>query len=221
MRLQYIDDEAIATALEKLEITLVIDVGANIGQYGALIRETGYSGMIYSFEPLIEAHEQLLKNTNQDKNWSIHNRCAVGDTIGDVEITVAGNSYSSSIKEMLPSHLSAAPDSGSIGSHRAQVITLDSLLQVWEPHRGKIYLKIDTQGFEQEVLNGATSTLDCVAAVQLELSLIELYKGQALYDYFFSFFKTQGFVLHHLIPGFIDPQSGQLLQFDAVFFRKL
>ena len=220
LRLQYITEDPIASALKEFEITLVIDVGANIGQFGKSIRGTGYSGIIYSFEPLIDAHEQLLKNTNQDKNWLIHNRCAVGDMIGDVAINVAANSYSSSIKEMLPSHLNAAPDSGLIGFHGAQVITLDSLLKAWEPHKGRIFLKIDTQGFEQEVLKGAAGTLDFVAVVQVELSLTELYKGQALYDYFFSFFDSLGFVLHHLIPGFIDPLSGQLLQFDAVFLKK-
>ena len=217
LRLQFIRDYSTSSTLTSLDISLVIDVGANTGQFGSEIREKGYLDSIYSFEPLIEAHKVLLRNTARDKNWKIHPRCAIGDFVGDIDINVAGNSYSSSIKEMLPSHISAAPDSTPIGSHKADIITLDSLLDTWKNHNGNIFLKIDTQGFELEVLRGASETLKLVTAVQLELSIIELYEDQALYGYFFDFFESLGFRLYQLIPGFLDPKDGQLLQFDAIF----
>ena len=220
LRLQFIRDYSTSSTLESLNINLVIDVGANIGQFGSEIREKGYLKSIYSFEPLIHAHKLLVANTLDDKQWQIHPRCAIGNFVGEIDINVAGNSYSSSIKEMLPAHIEAAPDSTPIGSHKADIITLDSLINTWENHTGNIYLKIDTQGFELEVLQGASETLEIVTAVQLELSIVELYEGQALYGYFFDFFESHGFRLYQLIPGFLNHQNGQLLQFDAVFVRK-
>ena len=211
LKLQLVSEYSTAFAINKLNISLVIDVGANSGQLGSEIRREGYSGYIYSFEPLIEAHSRLMKRANPDVKWEVHPRCAVGDSVGEVQMNVAGNSYSSSIKEMLPSHSSVAPDSLKIGTHKAEVITLDSMLDFWQKRDGNIYLKIDTQGFEQEVISGATKTLKYVSAVQVELSSVELYKGQALYDYFFDFFNANNFQLYRIIPGFFDPKNGQLL----------
>lgn len=217
LRLEFIRTSE--SCFSKLDIGLVIDVGANIGQYGLEIRREGYTGSIYSFEPLIDAYERLLQNTYDDKKWHVHSRCAVGDSIDEVEINVAGNSYSSSIKEMLPSHISAAPNSGTVGTNYAKMITLDSLIDMWQSQEGRILLKIDTQGFEEEVLKGADMTIAYVRAVQIELSVVELYKGQSLYRYFFDLLEAKGFCLYRIIPGFMDDQSGRLLQFDAIFVR--
>lgn len=217
LRLEYIRTPE--SCFSKLDISLVIDVGANNGQYGLEIRREGYTGTIYSFEPLIDAYERLLQNTYGDKKWQVHSRCAVGDSIAEVEINVAGNSYSSSIKEMLPSHISAAPNSGTVGTNYAKMITLDSLIDTWQSQEGKILLKIDTQGFEEEVLKGAEMTIAFVYAVQIELSVVELYKGQSLYRFFFELLESRGFCLYRIIPGFMDDQSGRLLQFDAIFVR--
>ena len=220
LRLQFIRDYSTSSTLDSLNISLVIDVGANTGQFALEIREKGYQGEIVSFEPLVDAHKQLWQNSSKDETWKVHPRCAVGDFDGEIEIQVAGNSYSSSIRQMLSSHIEAAPDSAPIGINVAPIIRLDSLIDSWRRHPGKKYLKIDTQGFEKEVLTGATDLLTLVTAVQLELSIIELYEGQALYEYFFDFFQKNGFSLYQLIPGFLDPSTGQLLQFDAIFVRK-
>jgi FkbM family methyltransferase len=220
LRLQFIRDYSTSATLDKLKISLLIDVGANIGQFALEVREKGYRGLIVSFEPLVDAHSQLLNNSARDENWRVYPRCAVGDFDGEIEIHVAGNSYSSSIREMLPSHMNAAPDSVPIGSDSAEIVRLDSLIDEWSAHQGNIYLKVDTQGFEREVLTGAAKTLRLVTAVQLEMSIVELYKGQSLFDYFFDYLKSENFDLYQIIPGFLDPESGQLLQFDAVFVRR-
>jgi FkbM family methyltransferase len=219
LRLQFIRDYSTSSTLASLGIDLVIDIGANAGQFAMEIREKGYQGEIVSFEPLVEAHGELLQNSRRDKSWKIYPRCAVGDFDGEIEMQVAGNSYSSSIRQMLETHINAAPDSAPVGVNLAPIIRLDSLVDQWRSHSGNIYLKIDTQGFEREVLVGAEESLTLVTAVQLELSIIELYKGQALFDYFFDFFQRNGFRLYQLIPGFLDPRTGQLLQFDAIFIR--
>jgi hypothetical protein len=80
-------------------------------------------------------------------------------------------------------------------------------------------LKIDTQGYEMAVLRGAEKMLPRLAGVQLELSLAPLYEGQTLYLELIDWLRARGFDLWSVIPGFVDPSSGRMLQFDGVFFR--
>ena len=79
-------------------------------------------------------------------------------------------------------------------------------------------LKIDTQGYEDEVLAGAGDLIGEFAAVQLELSFVELYTGQRLFDDFYDHMRSRGYRLHILEPGFSDP-SGRMLQCDGLFVR--
>jgi FkbM family methyltransferase len=198
---------------------LLLDVGANIGQYAQERRAEGFEGDIVSFEPLPDAHKRLSAVASGDSRWSVHPRAAVGATPGRTEINVAGNSYSSSLLPMLQSHSAAAPQSVFVGKVETDIITLDSVFERYYRPGKRVFLKIDTQGFERPVLEGAGRWLDHLFGVQLELSCVLLYEGQELYPYFLQFFRDRGFELWALIPGFTDPVSGRMLQFDAVFVR--
>ncbi|SFH17890.1 methyltransferase, FkbM family [Nitrosospira sp. Nsp14] len=201
------------------KIDLLFDVGANIGQYALLSRGEGYAGKIISFEPLSMAYSVLAETAKSDRLWVVHERCAIGSTNGEIEINVAGNSYSSSILPMLRAHSDVAPQSAYTGKDSAKIVTLDSIFYDYRTTREKVFLKIDTQGFERAVLEGAKNCLRDIHAIQLELSLIALYEGQELYEYFFSYLKDAGFEIWSLVPGFSDSRTGQSLQFDAVFVR--
>lgn len=108
---------------------LVLDVGANTGQYAARLRELGYGGKILSFEPLPDAHAQLLARAAADPLWEVHPRCALGAAAGTGALNVAGNSVSSSLLPMLDLHAAAAPRSIYIGQVETPVTTLDALLE--------------------------------------------------------------------------------------------
>mgnify|MGYP003640820337 CR=1 FL=1 len=208
------------TALLHHHIDLLFDVGANTGQYALQSRKGGYKGRIISFEPLPDAHATLLAKSKKDTLWTIHERCAIGSAPGVAEINISKNSYSSSLRKMLSSHSSAAPESLYIGKAKTNVIALDSVFESYSKPNDRVFLKIDTQGFETEVLNGVCGHLRNVCVVQLELSVIPLYENQDLYRYYLDFFEKNGFVLWSLVPGFFHPGTGQLLQFDAVFVNK-
>jgi FkbM family methyltransferase len=201
------------------QIDLVFDVGANDGGYARSARLDGYKGRIVSFEPLPEAHKLLLEKSKNDANWIIHERCAVGSELGEAEINISQNSASSSLLPMLESHSLAAPTSVYIGKATTAVITMDSIFNFYCKGNEKIFLKIDTQGFETEVLKGVSRNLENIFAVQLELSTVLLYENQDLYKYFFNFFEKNEFILWSIVPGFYDPLTGQSLQFDAIFVR--
>ena len=202
------------------KIELLFDVGANFGQYAMHTRESGYKGKIISFEPLPDAYEKILKNSKNDPLWTIHKRCALGSGISEMEINISQNSQSSSILSMLHSHSSAAPESSYIGKTKTDVITLDSIFDSYQKNDEKIFLKIDVQGFESEVLKGLSLNLKNIFAVEIELSVVPLYEKQELCNYFFSFFEKNGFTLWSLAPFFQSDETGELLQFDAVFVKK-
>lgn len=209
------------TMLSAHGINLVFDVGANIGQFGKSLREADYRGRIVSFEPLAAARVQLLSVSRNDSLWAIAPRAAIGSEDGEIEINVAGNSVSSSVLGMLDAHASSAPCSAYVGSEKVPLRRLDAIASDYLVPGSVLFIKIDTQGYEDRVLQGATSLLDRAVGLQLELSLVPLYDGQRLHEELISQLKALGFELWGMAPVFIDPTSGRLLQVDATFFRPI
>jgi hypothetical protein len=143
----------------------------------------------------------------------------LGDRIGEIELNISGNSVSSSILPMLAAHSSAAPESDYLGHESAPLITLDSVAPPYLDGAQAPFLKIDTQGYEWQVLDGALATLPKVRGIQIELSLIPLYEGQHLWRESIERLEAEGFTLWRLQPAFDDPANGRTLQWDGLFFR--
>ena len=200
----------------KLQVELVLDVGANTGQFARGCRAAGYKGKIISFEPSAAAHASLLQSAAADNLWSVADRMALGASNGETEINIAANSFSSSLLPMLDSHLSAAPASRYLHKERVPLRRLDDILPSAD-HR--IFLKLDVQGYESQVLAGATQLLAHTVAVQLEMSLLPLYEGEVLMSDISTRMTGNGFELWDIEPSFRDPATGRLLQMDAIFTR--
>lgn len=200
-------------------VDTVIDVGANTGQYSLELRhDIGYTSRIISFEPMSLAFSVLSERSAKDANWDIFN-FALGDTASTAEINIAGNSYSSSLLGMLPSHLSSAPESAYTGKEVVVIKTLDEIFDGLNIHGKNIYMKIDTQGFESKVLNGAVKSLAKIDTIQMEMSLVPLYEGELLFVDMCKLMSEKGYTLVSIAGGFTDPKSGQLLQADGIFRR--
>lgn len=208
------------SALNSFGIDLIIDVGANDGQFAIELRSGGYSGHIVSFEPLTSAHEKLLNKSRHDPQWDVHERCALGNSHDEIKINISGNSVSSSILPMLDAHSNAAPESIYQSSESSPQTTLDSVIAPYLEQSHSPLLKIDTQGYEWEVLDGACLTLPKVRGIIMELSLVPLYEGQRLWLESIERLEKEGFELWAMEPVFIDPLNGRTLQVDAMFFRK-
>ena len=208
----------IAAALDIFGVETVLDVGANVGQYGAGLRASGYRGRIVSFEPLSDAYARLAKRCAHDPQWTA-SREAVGAEPGELEINISANSYSSSLLPMTSAHTGAAPGSEYVGVEKVPVTTLADVLPAHDVDPARTWLKIDTQGYEAQVLDGAGGRLGEFAAVQLELSFVPLYAGQALFDELVARLTDAGLVLFGLEAGFSDPRTGRTLQCDGVFVR--
>lgn len=200
-------------------VDLVLDVGANTGQFVKSLRSAGYKQRLISFEPLSVAHAELMLASRSDALWEIAPRGAIGDHDGEVEMNVAGNSVSSSALDMLDSHASAAPDSVYIGIERAPLSRLDTIALDCIKPGTRPFIKIDTQGYEDRVLDGATELLALTKGLHLELSFVPLYEGQKLFDELVKRLQALGFSIWSIYPGFCEPCSGRMLQVDATFFR--
>lgn len=199
-------------------INVVLDVGANVGIYAKELRGAGYKGRIVSFEPLSSAYSQLLKNKKADVSWEAFNM-ALGDKEGETTINIAGNSYSSSILGMLPAHLQSAPESKYVGQEQVKLSTLDSIFDSLRVEGQNVCLKIDTQGFEENVLKGAEKSLRFINTIQLEMSLTPLYNGELLFPEMYALLSAKGYQLVGVELGFEDPLTGRQLQIDGIFHR--
>ena len=202
------------------DFDVILDVGANRGQYASELRKKyGYTKRIVSFEPMKKAFELLQQEMGSDPAWSGRN-WALGAESGEQSINIAGNSASSSLLDMLPAHSEAAPSSVYVDSETTQVRSLDEVFSEFvEP--GKVtLLKVDTQGYEMEVLKGASSSLSKVTALQIELSLTPLYDGAPLFENVVAHVRGQGFLPHWFLPGLRNQASHQQLQMDGLFVRE-
>jgi len=208
-----------AQLLERYGIQVVLDVGANAGQFAYSLWRVGYRGRIVSFEPLSSAFRELSTNARGHRCWQTLN-LALGDFDGERTIHVAGNSESSSLLEMLPRHVSAAPHSAYVGTEAVQVRRLDSIVDELIRPAERCFLKLDVQGFERSVLNGAGTCLPRFLGVQLEMSLVPLYGGEVLFQDMLAIMSEKGYCLMSLTDGFAEPKTGQVLQLDGVFYRR-
>jgi len=216
LHLRYQDSDAYARnqLLTTLAPTVVVDVGANTGQYASELRMAGYSGVILSIEPLDDAFAALSKRAAGDDQW----RClhmALGAAQTESVINVSANSMSSSLVAMSDGHLQAAPDSATIREQIVQVRRLDELPELEQQRR--IFLKIDTQGFEEQVLAGIGDRWPDMVGIQLETSHVPLYEGSWLHPQVMAFFAERGWEPVFVERGFTDARTGRVLQSDWTF----
>lgn len=204
--------------LNEFKINCVLDVGANFGQYGEELRKIGYKGKIHSYEPLSFAFNKLKKNSSKDKNWEINN-FALGADNEKRNINISKNYFSSSFFNQKTELITQATNSEFFTTEEVEIKTIDSIFTKIYNENLNYYLKIDTQGFEMEVLKGAEKSLDKITGVQLEMSLNPSYEQVVIFDEIYDFMKQKGFKLYSIENGFYNPKTGQLNEIEGIFFR--
>lgn len=205
--------------IKHFEIDLLFDIGANVGQYAKKMRNLGYNKKIISFEPLKADFEILKRAASTDKQWIVNN-CALGheDTVGFINIS--GSSDNSSILNMLPKHSESKAGLSYIAKQEIEIKKLDTIFGSFVESENKIMLKIDTQGYEKNVIDGALESLKRISVIQLEMSLVPLYEGEMLIAEMIKYLENKGFHLFSLENGHYNRQTGQLLQADGIFINQ-
>jgi FkbM family methyltransferase len=209
----------LSRALDANRIDTVFDIGANKGQFGTELRLDGYRGRIVSFEPMTAAYAELVRRSKRDKFWDVHERCAIGAEDTTISINVSKNSGSSSILPILAEHTIAAPDSVYIKTESVKLTRFDQIYATYLQSDSRFFMKIDTQGYEKQVMAGATEALRRVSGLQLEISFFELYENQPSYKFFLDWAEANGFHIWSFHDGFSNLEVSKTLQADICFFR--
>jgi len=207
----------IVSILQDRRVDLVVDVGANVGQTGQSLRQAGYGGRILSFEPVPSAHASLTVAAASDERWTVAKRMAIGDTDGDIDINVSDSTDLSSALDASDDLLRTLPKTHSTERVTVPLRRLDTVLPEWIGDAKTIFLKIDTQGFERNVLNGAPETLKRITGLQMELSLFPLYQGEETYLTFLNDLHAMGMTPLMLVETNFSRTLKRQLQIDVVF----
>lgn len=201
--------------IDLLDVSTVLDVGANVGQFGIDLRISGYKGRIISFEPVAEYFESLKLISNRFGNWEAI-QIGIGSKEGNMSIAVAGNSgLSSSFLRINDLHLQEFPQSSTKRSEFAKIQTLDHEISALGIDPTKIFLKVDTQGFEREVMLGARNSLPLIPLCLWEASLTPLYDGESTLLQLLHELSIFGHEVVDIFRGTVST-SGKLLQVDIL-----
>lgn len=218
------NDPAIARdlLLRALNIDLVLDVGANEGQYATGLFDAGYTGRLHSVEPLPDAHSILSAACAPNSLWSTTPEpLAIAESTGTFTFHQSENSVSSSLLKVHEQHVSEDPASQTARSFEVEAQSLDDF---WDslpgPAGQRIHLKLDVQGAEHTILDAAQRWRTEIQSAQLELSLASLYEGQASAVSLLNWLDELGFALVGIEQGFTSFETGQVLQFDGIFARR-
>lgn len=210
----------IVRTLIHYKIDLVLDVGANTGQFSEKIINFGYKKKIISFEPMLKAHRELSIKSKKFKNWEIYDRVGIGKKKGVKILNISKNSVSSSILEINKIHLKQEPNAKFISKEKINLISLDYLLKKKFFKKKRIFLKIDTQGYEKEIIKGASKVLNNLHCIMLETSITPMYKGEESYTKIIKFMKKKGFYVWAIERGFSNKNTGRVNQLDIIFVNK-
>ena len=139
-------------------ITKILDVGANTGQYAQELRKIKFEGEIISFEPISSVFEILKNNLKNDPKCTVKN-FALGDKNETKTINIAKNFASSSFFTRTKYFEEIATQTEYVSEEKVEIKVLDRLFDSLCKPEDVVFLKLDTQGYEKNILNGATATL--------------------------------------------------------------
>ncbi|WP_411819521.1 class I SAM-dependent methyltransferase [Hyphococcus formosus] len=207
--------------LKSGQFGLIIDVGANKGQFAANMRRLGYEGPIVSFEPLSSAFAKLRSSAEIDGNIRPFN-FALGDKEAIEKIYISGNSASTSFLPLEERTVHNEPLTGMVGEEIVEVKRFDDLSdEVFSQRQdGPVLLKLDTQGTERQVLSGASDSLDKIDFILSECSLVSVYKGEPLVEDQIRWMREKGFDPISMGLGWSSPETGETFQIDILFKRR-
>jgi FkbM family methyltransferase len=214
--------EHLRLVFARLQVDCAIDVGANRGQYYRFLRyELGFRGLIVSCEPIRALAAELSRRAAIDPLWKVV-PCALGATAGEATLNVMQSTVYSSLLQ--PDDTATDIGSSENVVARQETIQVRTLDEVFAETPGlsqasKLYLKLDTQGYDLEVLRGASAALASVMALQTEVSFMPIYKGMVPWQAMLDEIAKRGFALSGLFPVTLDAQQ-RLIEADAVCVRR-
>jgi len=203
--------------LEEINIDLVLDIGANKGQFGSTLYNYGFNQNLLSFEPLSKVYDELKDKAKISSLWHVYERCCVGDVEKDTFINVSNLVGNSSVLSIKNSDYNVK-QSHYIDKEAVKQINLSTLNANEHVQKAKnVFIKMDIQGYEHMVLKGLAEVDYNVVGFYLELSLVNLYDGQEDYLFICNTLKSLGYDLVYIAPESI--RANRMIQFNGVFLH--
>lgn len=216
---RFLTPEHVAWMLRMYRVNCVVDVGANVGQYGLALRRAGYRGRIASFEPLPHLLEQLEATAAGDPDWKVY-PVAVGKADTETEMHVVSGTMSSLLP---PSEFGNRRYKRfkKMQSEQVSVRRLDGMLdEVLDGiPRPRPYLKLDTQGFDLEAFHGLGDRVAQFVGMQSEVALLQIYEGMPRMAQALEVYEAAGFEITGMFPVSREDRTGRVLEFDCVMVR--
>lgn len=215
----YLGEEHLAWVLRRMQINCVLDVGANIGQFGTRLRRAGYTGRIVSFEPIEHLYRELQETAAADPSWQVV-PSALGDEEGTAEINVVPGTMSSllpasSFGKQWKDHMRES-HTETITIHRLESV-LDSVIEgIVAP---RIFLKMDTQGYDLQTLHGAGARLPEIIGLQSEVACVPLYDGMPRLVEQLTAYEEAGFDISGIFPVTRHRKTLRAIEFDVIMVR--
>lgn len=210
--------EHLATLLPRLGVDCVLDVGAHRGEFGSLIRASGFKGRIVSFEPASENADHLTRVARNDPGWLVRKE-ALGRLDGRMDLHISHESQMNSFRSATLTAIDQFPEVAVDRLESVDVRRLDSVFDDCVPHpSSRVYLKLDTQGWDLEVLAGAAQSLPRIIGLQSEVSFLPIYDGMPGYLESIRTIETLGFALTGIFPVARDSEH-RIVEADCVAVR--
>jgi FkbM family methyltransferase len=210
-----------ARLLQHHDIDFVIDIGANTGQFAESLYDFGYRGQVLSFEPIATLHATLQQRARRHPGWTIGERCVIGERDGKAEFNVTEDTVFSSLLPIKREFVEQVGRSQIVRRETVPIYRLDTILPRYLPETAqRILLKVDTQGYEKQVLAGAANTLETVRGIKIEMPLYPIYEHSE-----FNFYEIVDFVRERNFQPYsfniegVDLQTGRVNTIDGLFFR--
>ncbi len=220
----HLSGHLLQTLLRQLDVNVVLDVGANRGEFGLGLRRLGYTGRIVSYEPVTTNLEHLRAAAATDPDWLVE-PLALGDTdsTADIHVTAGpgrlssllpGNEYGQERFENLRDEVTT---SETIQVRRLDGVCERALAGIDQP---RVFLKLDTQGYDLPAFAGAGAYVESFVGLQSEVSCIPIYSGMPHLTEQITAYEDAGFATAGMFPVSRDNQSLAVIEFDLLMVRR-
>ena len=204
--------------LERAGIDVAVDVGANVGQYARTLRRGGFTGRIISIEPQPLAFSQLARTASTDPLWDCR-QVALAESDGEAVLRISRNSVSSSLLPMTDYMAAAFSEAALVAEEMVKRTTLASVVREAGVASDRLFLKVDAQGYEERVLEGASPVISRIRLIETELPLRPMYRGGSDFCRVMNYLADLNYWLVSLEPNTMDPETGHIVEVNALFAR--
>ncbi len=204
--------------LRNLPIRTIVDVGANTGQFAAHISPIFPQASLYCFEPLAEPFAELQRWANAQADRVRVFNVALGAVEGEASMfRHTEHSASSSLLATTEVCNQLYPQTRAQDSVMVKLTTLDAALANYSL-QPEILIKLDTQGYERQVIQGATNTFRQARACIVEINLFKLYDQQPSFIELAGMLNEFGFRYAGNLEQTYSP-TGEVVYIDAMFLK--